>query len=63
MTRGGKKTVIVSATVGAAEMKMLKEIVEACGFLTMSEAVRAVIRYYYETKLSACKADGLREAV
>jgi metal-responsive CopG/Arc/MetJ family transcriptional regulator len=59
----GKKTATISVTVGTAEMEMLKEIVKACGFLTTSEAVRAVIRHYYETKLPTCKADGRREAV
>jgi len=63
MTRGNKRTVTVSVTIGTAEMEMLKEIVEACGFLTTSEAVRAMIRHYHETKLPACKADGSREAV
>ena len=56
--RGGKKTVTLSVTVGTAEMEMLKEIVEACGFLSTSEAVRAAIRHYYETKPPTCKADG-----
>ena len=54
----GKRTVTISVTLGDAEAEMLKEIVRACGFLTTSEAVRAVIRHYYEAKLPACKADG-----
>jgi len=47
MTRG-KRTVTISVTLGDAEAEMLKEIVRACGFLTTSEAVRAVVRHYYE---------------
>ncbi len=61
-TKRGKKTT-VSVILGDAEAEMLKEVVEACGFLTTSEAVRAVIRHYHEAKLPTCKADGRMKAV
>jgi Arc/MetJ-type ribon-helix-helix transcriptional regulator len=59
--RGGKRTVTISVTIGDAEAEMLREIVEACGFLTTSEAVRAMIRHYHEAKLPTC--DRRREAL
>ncbi len=52
----GKKTVTLSVTVGTREMEMLREIVERCCFVSISEAVRVVIRHYYETVAQRCVA-------
>jgi Arc/MetJ-type ribon-helix-helix transcriptional regulator len=55
MTRRGKKTVTLSVTVGTAEMEMLKEIVEKCRFISISEAVRDMIRRYHEAMSQKCE--------
>ncbi len=54
--RRGKKTVTLSVTVGMREMEMLREIVEKCCFVSISEAIRVVIRHYYETAAQRCAA-------
>jgi Arc/MetJ-type ribon-helix-helix transcriptional regulator len=48
--KGGKKTVTLSVTVGAREAEMLREIVEKCRYVSTSEAVRDMIRHFYEAK-------------
>jgi metal-responsive CopG/Arc/MetJ family transcriptional regulator len=55
MSSKQKKTVTLSVTVGEREMEMLQKIMKQQGFLSLSEAVRAVIRHYYETVVQKCK--------
>ena len=45
-----RKTVTLSITIGTAEMEMLHEIMKECKFISLSEAVRAIIRHYHEAK-------------
>ena len=52
--KDGKKTATLSVTVGMREMEMLREIMERCRFVSTSEAVRAIIRHYYETAAQRC---------
>jgi len=49
-----KRTVTLSVTVGTREMEMLREIVEWCRFVSISEAVRVIIRHYYEAAAQRC---------
>jgi hypothetical protein len=61
MSRRGKKTKNLCVTVGEREMEMLREIAERHGFVSLSEAVRAVIRRHYETvtqRCDRCHAEG-----
>jgi hypothetical protein len=51
-----KRTVTLSVTVGTREMEMLQEIMEQCRFVSISEAVRVIIRYYYEAVAQRCVA-------
>jgi Arc/MetJ-type ribon-helix-helix transcriptional regulator len=51
-----KRTVTLSVTVGTREMEMLREIVEWCRFVSISEAVRVIIRHYYEAAAQRCAA-------
>jgi Arc/MetJ-type ribon-helix-helix transcriptional regulator len=55
MSSRQKKTVTLSVTIGEREMEMLREIMERRRFLSLSEAIRVVIRHYYETALQKCK--------
>jgi Arc/MetJ-type ribon-helix-helix transcriptional regulator len=50
-----KKTKTLCVTVGTREVEMLLEIVETCGFVSISEAVRAMIRRCYEADVQKCK--------
>jgi metal-responsive CopG/Arc/MetJ family transcriptional regulator len=49
-----RKTATLSVTIGIREMEMLKEVVERCGFISLSEAVRDMIRRYYEAASQKC---------
>jgi AraC-like DNA-binding protein len=49
-----RKTATLCVTLGAREAEMLKEIAERCGFVSTSEAVRAIIRHYHETAAQKC---------
>ena len=51
-----KRTVTLSVTVGTREMEMLREIMEWCRFVSISEAVRVIIRHYYEAAAQRCAA-------
>ncbi|MFZ8838939.1 MAG: hypothetical protein ACO2PM_08420 [Pyrobaculum sp.] len=42
--------------MGTREMEMLREIVEWCRFVSISEAVRVIIRHYYEAAAQRCAA-------
>ncbi len=44
----GRRTTTFCVTVGEREMEMLLEIVEKQRFVSLSEAVRVMIRHYYE---------------
>jgi Arc/MetJ-type ribon-helix-helix transcriptional regulator len=49
MTRT-RKTVTLSVTIGTKEAEMLKEIVERYRYISTSEAIRDMIRHFYESK-------------
>jgi Arc/MetJ-type ribon-helix-helix transcriptional regulator len=55
MSSKQKKTATLSVTIGEREMEMLREIMERQRFLSLSEAVRVVIRHYYETVVQKCR--------
>jgi Arc/MetJ-type ribon-helix-helix transcriptional regulator len=55
MSSKQKKTITLSVTIGEREMEMLQEIMERQRFLSLSEAIRAVIRHYYEAVVQKCR--------
>ncbi len=54
MRRRGRKTVTLCVTIGTREAEMLSEVMNRCRFVSVSEAVRAIIRHYYETAAQRC---------
>ncbi len=60
MPKMNKRSVMKSFTLSEADLAIIKAAVEKCGFLSDSEAIRAMIKHFADsaTCMKTAKSDG-----